>query len=93
MKRKLNPDRRTWDALRLRVLTRDKRTCQSCGRRGARFEVDHIKPISAGGAMYDLSNLQSLCRGCHIEKTRIENRGVEHPEKLAWREYMAGVLT
>ena len=43
--------------------------------------------------MYDLSNLQSLCRGCHIEKTRIENRGVEHPEKLAWREYMAGVLT
>ena len=92
MKRKVNPDRRTWNVVRRRVLTRDKYRCQHCGR-GGRLEVDHIIPISEGGAMYDMANLQTLARACHIEKTRIENRGVEHPEKLAWREYMASVLT
>ena len=50
-----------------------------CQRPG-RLEVDHIQPWHRGGS-HDLENLQTLCRGCHIEKTRRENRS----EK--WREW------
>lgn len=32
-------------------------------------EVDHITPLSAGGAELDWSNLASLCREHHREKT------------------------
>lgn len=31
--------------------------------------VDHIKPISEGGAALDLANLQTLCKQCHAIKT------------------------
>jgi|DEB0MinimDraft_10_1074344.scaffolds.fasta_scaffold134842_2 5-methylcytosine-specific restriction protein A len=30
-------------------------------------DVHHIVPIKLGGAIYDLSNLMSLCRKCHNE--------------------------
>lgn len=32
--------------------------------------VDHIQPISRGGANYDVENLQSLCYRCHSVKTK-----------------------
>lgn len=38
-----------------------------CG--GATNTIDHIKPISEGGAPLDWSNLQPLCRGCNASKT------------------------
>lgn len=31
------------------------------------LEIDHITPISRGGTS-DISNLQSLCHDCNIEK-------------------------
>ncbi|MGG1483500.1 HNH endonuclease signature motif containing protein [Peribacillus castrilensis] len=34
--------------------------------------VDHIKPIKQGGALLDMSNLQSLCNSCHRRKTAKE---------------------
>ncbi|MFI0470478.1 HNH endonuclease [Saccharopolyspora sp. 5N102] len=36
-------------------------------------QVDHILPLSRGGAMLDYANAQSLCTGCHDRKTRAEN--------------------
>lgn len=36
--------------------------------------VDHIKPRSAGGADYDLANLQPICARCHAQKTAKENK-------------------
>lgn len=36
--------------------------------------VDHVTPISEGGARLDPSNLQSLCRSCHGRKTARETR-------------------
>ncbi len=34
------------------------------------FEVDHIKPVSLGGDMFNEDNLKVLCYTCHKEKTK-----------------------
>jgi 5-methylcytosine-specific restriction endonuclease McrA len=61
----------------LKVLRRDNWTCQLCGRktplelRGTLNprapEVDHILPISKGGA-HTYANLQCACRACNMAK-------------------------
>ena len=76
-------DRRRWAKIRVQVLERDGYRCVRCGKPG-RLEVDHIKPAFRGGDLYDLANLQSLCRNCHIAKTASENRRV-WPDRDAWR--------
>lgn len=67
-------NKRVWAQLRRHVFTRDQYRCRKCGKAG-RLECDHIRPIAQGGAVYDMENLQTLCRGCHIEKTRNERNG------------------
>jgi len=37
---------------------------------------------------YDESNLQSLCRTCHIAKTAEENRAERTPEQAAWDAFL-----
>jgi 5-methylcytosine-specific restriction endonuclease McrA len=37
----------------------------------ARFDLDHIKPLHAGGSD-SLKNLQALCANCHYRKTHLE---------------------
>ena len=79
--------RNRWARARAAALKRDGFRCVQCGRFGGRgLEVDHVTPISEGGAPFDLANLQSLCGWpCHADKTRRE-RGVEvDPERAAWR--------
>lgn len=44
--------------------------CKAKGRVTPATEVDHIVPLRQGGARLDRSNLQSLCRPCHAQKTR-----------------------
>ena len=50
------------------------------------MEADHILPIHRGGAELDPGNVQTLCRGCHLEKSRAE-MGIKDisPERAAWR--------
>ena len=50
-------------------------------------EVDHIKALQFGGALLDPANCQTLCRGCHITKTRRENTK-PNPEREQWRRFM-----
>ena len=64
--------RRRWEHLRRAVLDAANWRCAKCGRYGN--EVDHIQPLDRGGDPWALENLQCLCRGCHIAKTRAENR-------------------
>lgn len=67
---KLN--QRRWRQVRRGVLNRDGWRCQSCG--GARgLEVDHIQPLHKGGAPWDVTNLQTLCRDCHRAKSANEH--------------------
>ena len=77
-------DRKRWQHVRLAALDRDGYRCQSCGKAG-RLEVDHVQPLDKGGDAYALGNLQALCRGCHIAKTRAENRKPS-AARDAWEE-------
>lgn len=57
-----------WRAVRLVVFKRDGHACFQCGRRSG-LECDHIEPIRKGGDWFALSNLRTVCRGCHIKLT------------------------
>ncbi len=61
-----------WDSARSYVLLRDRYTCRICGRRrrARELDVDHIIEIARGGAALEFSNLQTVCRECHRQKTR-----------------------
>ena len=85
------PSRRQWSKVRLQVLARDGWKCTRCQKSG-RLEVDHVKPLERGGELYDLGNLQSLCRSCHIAKSADEKRGGPvDPEVQKWRKYLTTV--
>lgn len=60
-----------WDKIRKTVLHRDCGLCQPCSKQGKltkATEVDHIIDKAQNGTDED-SNLQSICKQCHIEKT------------------------
>jgi len=59
--------------MRFEVFKRDKFTCQYCGRQAPEIvlEIDHIKPISKGGAN-DILNLITSCFDCNRGKTNRE---------------------
>lgn len=49
--------------------------CQAAGRVTAAVDVDHIHSIQLRPDLrLDLDNLQSLCRACHVKKTKAEQR-------------------
>ncbi|MGM0561054.1 MAG: HNH endonuclease signature motif containing protein [Pseudomonadota bacterium] len=60
-------DRQRWHRCRARKLSRTP-VCEGCEQRPSRH-VDHIKPLSEGGAAYDPANWMSLCVACHNAKT------------------------
>ncbi|UOM34862.1 HNH endonuclease [Acuticoccus sp. I52.16.1] len=78
-----------WAALRLEALRRDGFECVACGHRG-RLEVDHILPVrDRPDLAHDLTNLQSLCGGCHASKTAREvGFAPLPPERKAWRDLL-----
>ena len=76
-----------WRRRRLEVFHRDGYRCRACGKAGV-LECDHIIPRQRGGAEYDMENLQTLCRGCHIQKTAGEQPRAE-PRTLEQRRFRA----
>lgn len=84
------PNGWAWGAIRRRVLARDNRRCVKCGAQAE--EVDHIVPVArcveSGLNAHDLSNLQSLCAGCHRAKSeadRIEGMRLSRESKKGRR--------
>lgn len=51
---------------RSKILKRDDYTCQMCGQRGGKLNVDHIKPFSLfPSERLNLENGRTLCVSCH----------------------------
>ena len=69
---------RAWELARQAALERDGRRCRRCSKAG-RLEIHHIIPLSQNGTN-DLENLETLCRGCHIEAHRPKS----HEREKAW---------
>lgn len=57
-------------AIRSALYEIDKGHCRNCGAYDDNWEADHIVPVFKGGGGCDLSNLQTLCKDCHKEKTK-----------------------
>lgn len=63
-----------WRRVRKVVLARDDHTCQIKGANctGVATQVDHIVPITRGGAYLDPANLRASCKRCNVSRA---NRG------------------
>ena len=75
-----SPSKRGYDRAherrRLMLLQRNP-LCVMClaeGRPTQATVCDHIVPISQGGSMTDMANLQGLCESCHAKKRQQERR-------------------
>ena len=63
-----------WQTARSRKLSLNP-ICERCSTKNKirkAEEVDHIIPLAKGGDRLKQSNLQSLCKMCHLEKSRKE---------------------
>ena len=82
---------RGWSKIRKEFISKHPlcRSCELFGTIELASEVDHIRPLSKGGEPADESNLQSLCRRCHIRKTADDmqytpGRGRRMPNRQGW---------
>jgi 5-methylcytosine-specific restriction endonuclease McrA len=78
---------KTWLEFRLQFLGSRKLICHYCGKEGLQIDadpskreelkvlatVDHVIPISKGGAMYDENNCVVACFSCNQKKGNNEN--------------------
>lgn len=53
--------------VRLAIYLRDNLTCLYCGEKSADLTLDHVTPISQGGAN-SYNNLVTCCRSCNSKK-------------------------
>lgn len=63
---------------RKQVFERDDYRCMDCGKRGGgQLEADHILQWSKYPHLrYEINNGQTLCKSCHIQKTRFDRTGI-----------------
>jgi len=80
---------RRWPALRTAAKRRDGWACVSCGSRN-RLEVDHVRAVrDRPDLAFEITNLQTLCAGCHTRKTRGECGVPElSPARQEWRKLL-----
>ena len=74
---------RNWRKTRLAYL-QTQPLCEAClrwGRVTPAYDVDHVTPLSMGGARLDFDNLRALCRRCHNKKTHGRGGETGKPEK------------
>ena len=83
-------DRKRWTLVRIQTFERDGWRCCTCGKAG-RLECDHIVPLHRGGNPYDPANLQTLCVGCHVAKSRAERERPD-PGREAWLALIAEII-
>ena len=61
-----------WRTVRRQILERDNHVCQigSAGCTRTATEVDHIQPVSMGGAWFEADNLRAACSWCNGQRNR-----------------------
>lgn len=52
------------------------------------FHVDHITPLDEGGHPFEETNLQTLCKHCHQEKTAEQNSQPEAAPDVTLDDYI-----
>lgn len=55
--------------IRKTLFKSDQGFCRICGQYDVNWQADHIIPVSEGGGACDISNFQTICTECHLEKT------------------------
>lgn len=81
-----------WKRARLAALERAGWRCESCGKAG-RLEVHHRQAVTDGGAVYDLANLEAVCRPCHFNRHGRPLRPWPSPAaRRAWRRFALEAL-
>ena len=65
----------SWQTVRLQILERDRHLCQVRGPKckGTANQVDHIVPLSEGGARLDHDNLRASCSTCNAGRQNTRN--------------------
>lgn len=62
-----------WIRIRYQALKKYGKKCAACNNITGPFHVDHIKPKSKyPELMYEISNLQVLCKECNLGKGNID---------------------
>ena len=79
-----------WARLRRQTFDRDGWRCVLCGKPG-KLECDHIRPVQRGGETC-LDNLQTLCRSCHVAKTKAENARTPTQGEAEWAKFVAELM-
>lgn len=59
--------------IRRELQRRDKGACNRCGQITHDWDADHILPVCQGGGACEITNFQTLCKGCHKNKTNENN--------------------
>lgn len=72
-----------WRAFRQAAKRHFNWKCSECGHAG-RLEVHHIVPVANGGAMFDMANIEVLCRKCHFARHRLLD-----PLRQEWQRMIA----
>jgi len=67
----------TWQRFRAWYAAGHPAICMRCNVAGPSrtMQLDHIKPLAAGGERLAEGNVQWLCRQCHADKTRADKGG------------------
>lgn len=67
-----------WQRVRMVIWERDGGVCMKCNTKLSKknFHVDHIVPVSKGGAEWDLNNLELSCPQCNLRKGSKESSEV-----------------
>ena len=73
-------NRRRWARVRRAAFERDGWRCVDCGRAG-HLEAHHVTALHKGGDPFDLANIESRCRECHIAA----HRRKLSPGEVAWK--------
>jgi 5-methylcytosine-specific restriction endonuclease McrA len=65
------------------VATRQEWLCNVCkvDLCGIAFDIDHVQRLDALGK-HEPSNWQALCKTCHAEKTRVDNREAKKGRRI-----------